>query len=53
VHQVVASLDGRLHVIALDHADFEDDWFADSVVQRWRYGKALIPESWRTPDVQN
>jgi hypothetical protein len=50
VHQVVASLEGRLQVIALDHADFEDDWFADSVVQRWRDGKALIPESWRTPD---
>jgi hypothetical protein len=53
VYQVVASLEGRLQVIALDHADFEDDWFADSVVQRWRDGKALIPESWRTPDIQN
>lgn len=53
VHQVVASLEGRLQVIALDHADFEDDWFADSVVQRWRDGKALIPESWGTPNAQN
>ncbi len=53
MHQVVASLDGRLQVIALDHADFEDDWFADSVVQRWRDGKALIPASWCAPDAQN
>lgn len=50
LHQVVAGLDGHLQVIALDHADFEDEWFADSVVQRWRDGEALIPESWRTPD---
>ncbi|HEV7584852.1 MAG TPA: DUF3732 domain-containing protein [Solirubrobacteraceae bacterium] len=49
VHQVVSGLDGRLQVIALDHADFEDDWFAESVVQRWRDGEALIPKPWRTP----
>jgi Protein of unknown function (DUF3732) len=48
VHQVVSGLDGRLQVIALDHADFENDWFSESVVQRWRDGEALIPESWRT-----
>jgi hypothetical protein len=50
LHQVVTGLDGRLQVIALDHADFEDDWFADSVVQRWRDGEALIPPSWLTPE---
>jgi hypothetical protein len=43
---VVRQLGGRLQVIALDHADFEDDWVAASVVQRWRGGKALIPQSW-------
>ena len=44
--QVVQQLGGQLQVIALDHADFDDDWFADSVVQRWRGGKALIPQQW-------
>ena len=44
--QVVQQLGGALQVIALDHADFEDDWFADAVVQRWRGGKALIPSEW-------
>lgn len=47
VHDVVRSLDGQLQVIALDHADFEDDWFAESVVQRWRDGDALIPPEWQ------
>ncbi len=37
---------GALQVIALDHADFEDDWFQDSVVHRWRDGDALIPAAW-------
>jgi hypothetical protein len=44
--QVIQQLGGQLQVIALDHADFDDDWFADSVVQRWRGGKALIPQQW-------
>lgn len=48
--QVVEQLGGQLQVIALDHADFEDSWFAESVVQRWRGGDALIPQSWlRSP----
>jgi hypothetical protein len=49
VHRVVEQLGGRLQVIALDHADFEDAWFAESVVQRWRDGEALIPASWADP----
>ncbi len=32
-HEVVAQMTGALQVIALDHADFEDPWFAESVVE--------------------
>jgi hypothetical protein len=39
----VQQLGGALQVIALDHADFEDERFANSVIQRWRGGDALIP----------
>ena len=46
INDVVDSLDGTLQVIALDHADFGDDWFADSVIHRWRGGTALIPADW-------
>lgn len=46
-HQVVEQLDGALQVIALDHADFDDDWFSGAVVERWREGEALIPAAWR------
>ena len=44
--EVVRQLGGSLQVVALDHADFDDDWFASSVVQRWRGGNALIPREW-------
>ncbi|SEL99337.1 Protein of unknown function [Rhodococcus maanshanensis] len=46
IAEVVASLDGALQVIVLDHAEFEDDWFQDAVVERWRGKDALIPPSW-------
>ena len=46
IFEVVRQLEGTLQVIALDHADFEDDWFAGAVVQRWRDGAALIPADW-------
>lgn len=49
--QVAQQLGGALQVIALDHADFEDDWFSHSVVQRWRGGEALIPRDW-TREIQ-
>lgn len=48
--QVVGDLDGQLQIIALDHADFEDQWFQDTVVQRWRDGEALIPREWLPDD---
>ena len=37
---------GSLQVIVLDHADLSEDWFASSVVERWRGGDALVPEDW-------
>jgi hypothetical protein len=53
MYDEVAAHDGALQLIVLDHADFSDDWFQDSVVQRWRDGEALIPPDWlmTAPDV--
>jgi hypothetical protein len=33
---VTTEMSGDFQVIALDHADFDDTWFADSVVERWK-----------------
>ena len=46
MYDEVAARDGSLQLIALDHADFGDQWFQDCVVQRWRDGEALIPADW-------
>jgi hypothetical protein len=42
----VSTQEGALQLIALDHADFDDEWFQDCVVERWRDGDALIPRGW-------
>ncbi|MCA1709370.1 MAG: DUF3732 domain-containing protein, partial [Actinobacteria bacterium] len=34
MYDEVAAQDGALQLIVLDHADFSDEWFQDSVVQR-------------------
>ncbi|MGI8311722.1 DUF3732 domain-containing protein [Saccharopolyspora hattusasensis] len=46
IFNVVTELEGRLQVIAFDHADFPEPWFEESVVEIWRDGNALIPQSW-------
>ena len=38
-----------LQVIVMDHADLKHDWFQEAVVERWRKGVKLVPESWQTP----
>lgn len=32
--------------IVLDHADEKEEWFQDSIVERWRHGEKLIPADW-------
>lgn len=46
MYDVTQRLDGKLQVIAFDHADFPDQWFQDSIIESWREGNALIPRSW-------
>lgn len=47
---VTKSLAPNFQVIITDHADLQDDWFQDTVVERWRGGNKLIPESWYSAD---
>jgi hypothetical protein len=51
LHETAEALGGRLQIIALDHADFDEQWFQDCVVERWRNGKALIPRTWLSPEM--
>lgn len=48
----VAELGGQLQIIAFDHADFQEPWFQDSIIETWRGGDALIPRSWISTGAQ-
>ena len=43
---VVAELAPDFQVIITDHADIDEPWFREAVVERWRNGNALIPVNW-------
>lgn len=47
LNRVVDALDGQLQIIVTDHANLADEWFQRAVVENWRAGRALLPESWR------
>ena len=43
---VVPELLPEFHIIATDHADLSDEWFQNSIIERWRGGIKLVPEHW-------
>ncbi|MBI2569834.1 MAG: DUF3732 domain-containing protein [Candidatus Schekmanbacteria bacterium] len=46
VRDFASSLHGEFQVVVTEHADPVQDWYQDSVVERWRDGKKLIPAEW-------
>lgn len=46
LYDEVTGLNGRLQVIAFDHAEFSDEWFQNSIVETWRDRNALVPHAW-------
>lgn len=43
---VVHLLGGQFQVIITDHANINEPWFQNCVVERWREGRKLIPDEW-------
>ena len=43
---VIKSIAPRFQVIITDHANINEQWFQDSVTERWRDGQKLIPQEW-------
>ena len=37
---------GSFQVLVIDHADEAEAWFQNSVVERWRGGRGLVPTHW-------
>lgn len=46
LHRYCDELAPNIQVIVTDHVELLDDWFRDSIAQRWRDGIALVPNSW-------
>lgn len=46
VFDVVDLLYPDFQVVITEHADIDEDWYQDAVVERWRGGLKLVPEHW-------
>ncbi len=42
----VEDLNGQFQIIITDHANINESWFQDCLVDRWRDGKKLVPPEW-------
>ncbi len=45
-YTVAKELNPRMQIIITDHADINEKWFQDSVIERWRTGVKLVPVEW-------
>jgi phage shock protein A len=45
-YSVAKELSPKMQIIITDHADINETWFQESVVDRWRTGKKLVPIEW-------
>ncbi len=46
MRDVVQELHPGLQIIVTEHADINEEWYQQAVVERWRNGAALIPADW-------
>jgi hypothetical protein len=50
IFRAVDEVSPGFQVILTEHADLKDDWFRESIVERWRGGKKLVPSDWPKRD---
>jgi hypothetical protein len=46
---VVAAISPGLQVIVTEHADLNEAWYQERIVERWRKGLKLVPDDWPGP----
>lgn len=46
LHQYCSELAPDMQIIVADHVELLDDWFRNSIAERWRDGIALVSQSW-------
>ena len=50
IFDVTEALSPDFQVIITDHADLNEDWFQEAVIEKWRDRVKLVPESWCSHD---
>ena len=46
IKEFVSSLPFPFQVIVTEHADISEDWYQETIVERWRNGHKLVPSEW-------
>lgn len=46
VFDVVGALHANFQVVITEHADIDEEWYQQAVVERWRRGQKLVPVDW-------
>ncbi|MBF2734484.1 MAG: DUF3732 domain-containing protein [Betaproteobacteria bacterium AqS2] len=46
IFDVIDELAPHMQVIITEHADIEESWYQNAIVERWRQGLKLIPDNW-------
>lgn len=46
IFEAVAELTPDFQVVITEHADIDEDWYQEAVVEKWRGGQKLVPPSW-------
>jgi hypothetical protein len=46
IFEAVEAVAPGLQVILIEHADLNEDWYRDAIVERWRGGLKLVPADW-------
>jgi uncharacterized protein with HEPN domain len=46
IYRYTSEFNKDIQIIITDHVELLDDWFRESIAERWRDGIALVPVSW-------
>ena len=46
VFNVVNDIAPQFQIVITEHADIDEDWYQEAVVERWRQGLKLVPDDW-------
>ena len=50
IFERVSELEGKMQVIIVEHADLEETWYKEAIIEKWQDSGALIPEDWITKE---